>query len=264
MVSGSTVDERDVPAQYIKDMADTYDPAVYAARINCEHVDGIVPLPSGQFAGYGTVLSLSAEPIEVEVAGKKEQQLALYAVLEVNDQFLSLSMQNQKPYWSGEILTNFRNSGKAYLTGLAITDNPACILTEKINLSTKQPCSLEFQEEKNGILKRLSRLSMLISGTASAEKLAAEKAKKEAEELAAKKAAEPFASNSDDVLLTEIVELTSEIAKKAELEKESFLLELAKVSEELSDLKTTLSIQPKSASSRENATGKADPNLTPF
>lgn len=267
MVSGPTVDGRDIPAEYIQEMADTYDPEVYAARVNCEHIDGITPLPNGQFPAYGTVVALSAEPIDIEVSGKKEQQLALCAVIDVNDQFLSLSMQDQKTLWSGEIMTNFRNSGKAYLTGLAITDTPACICTEKINLS-KQPFSIDFDEKaskaaeskisEEGILKRLARL---ISGESSPEKLAAEKAKKEAEELAAKKANE---ANPADPRIVELADLTSKIAESVQSENTRLSAEIGKVSEALSELKTTLSIQPKSASSRENVTGKADPNLTNF
>lgn len=149
LVSGETVDGREVSDAIIQEMADSYDPKIYAARVNCEHIDGLVPEnKGGQFPAYGTVLSLAAEPLEVEISGNKEMVLALNAVIEVNEDYMELNAKGQKTLWSAEFVTNFRDTKKAYLTGLAITDNPASICTEVIKLS-KQPFQKpEFVSEK--------------------------------------------------------------------------------------------------------------------
>lgn len=58
-VSGDTVDGRQISADDLKQMAESYDPAVYGARINLEHCYFTFP---GWAGGYGDVLELKAEP----------------------------------------------------------------------------------------------------------------------------------------------------------------------------------------------------------
>lgn len=196
MVSGDTIDGRIITPEMIQDMADTYDENVYAARVNCEHVDGITPLPNGQFPSYGTVKSLSAEEYKFTVDGAEQTQLALYAVIEVNDEYLELNGQNQKIFWSAEATPKFASTEKWYLSGLAITDNPASLCTETIKFSKTHEFSAAFESNQpktdthDSILQKLNNIGKAILGISNidavkAEEPAAPKPQKEAKEQVA-------------------------------------------------------------------------------
>lgn len=171
-VSGNTSDQRTIDRDMIQNMADTYNPNVYAARLNCEHIAGVTPLPNGQFPAYGTVKSLSAEEYTFSVDGVEQTQLALYAVVEVNDEFLELNAKDQKVYWSIEATPKFADTDKWYLTGLAITDSPASLCTEVAKFSKTQEqkfsslCEcFELQKDTHeSILQKLNNIGKAILG----------------------------------------------------------------------------------------------------
>ena len=120
-VSGDTVDGRQISADDLKQMAESYDPAVYGARINLEHCYFTFP---GWAGGYGDVLELKAEPWH-----KDESKTALLARLSVLPNLQELWDGGEKIYTSMEIASDFAKSGRAYLVGLAITDSPASLGT---------------------------------------------------------------------------------------------------------------------------------------
>lgn len=130
-VEGATTDGRKIERSWIEDMADTYSPNTYGARINCEHIKGLAP--DSQFGAYGDVLALKAE--EVEINGEKK--LALFAQIQPNDDLLALNKKRKKIYTSMEIHPKLEATGKPYLTGLAITDSPASLGTEALEFSAK-------------------------------------------------------------------------------------------------------------------------------
>ena len=125
-VEGDTCDGRVIGGDDIQDMADTFDPRVYGCRINLEHLRGI--LPDSVLKRYGDVTALKAEIINDDSAlnGKK----ALYGKLAPLPELVSMVEAGQKVYTSMEIRPNFANSGKCYLVGLAVTDDPASLGTE--------------------------------------------------------------------------------------------------------------------------------------
>ena len=120
-VSGDTADGRHIRAEDLVQMAESYDPAVYGARINLEHCYFTFP---GWAGGYGDVVELKAEPWS-----KDESKTALLARLSVLPNLQELWDAGEKIYTSMEIASNFAKSGKAYLVGLAITDSPASLGT---------------------------------------------------------------------------------------------------------------------------------------
>lgn len=134
--SGATTDGRTIEAAWLREMADTYDPVTYQARVNLEHIRGVSP--EGPFGTYGDVLSLKTEPVSLNVGGKIEQRLALYAQVDAHDPLVDLSGKRQKLFTSIEVNPNFAGSGKAYLMGLAVTDNPASLGTEMLNFCARQ------------------------------------------------------------------------------------------------------------------------------
>ncbi|UNK73462.1 GPO family capsid scaffolding protein [Raoultella planticola] len=125
-VEGDTCDGRVISATDIQEMAETFDPRVYGCRINLEHLKGI--LPEGPFSRYGDVVELKFEKIDDDsvLNGK----LALFAKITPTEDLIAMNKKLQKVYTSMEIQPNFANSGKCYLVGLAVTDDPASLGTE--------------------------------------------------------------------------------------------------------------------------------------
>lgn len=120
-VSGETADGRTILAKELQEMADQYDPEIYGARINLEHMNFLFPDFAG---GYGDVVELKAEPW-----AKDETKTALLAKLNITESLQKLWDSGQKIYTSMEITPRFADTKKAYLTGLAITDTPASLGT---------------------------------------------------------------------------------------------------------------------------------------
>lgn len=156
--AGSTVDGRTIDEKMLKEMASSYDPKTYGARLNIEHIRGI----SGEkpFRAYGDIDSLSTDMVDVNFNGKIEKRLGLFGVFDVTDDAKALNDANQKVYPSIEIEDNFGGKGFAYLMGCALTDSPASIATQRlqfnrsrpgtINLSRDESASLEFAEDAPG------------------------------------------------------------------------------------------------------------------
>ncbi|HDL7647141.1 TPA: GPO family capsid scaffolding protein [Yersinia enterocolitica] len=132
-VEGDTCDGRVIDANDINQMAETFDPRVYGCRINLEHIKSVSP--DSPFRRYGDVIGLKAETIDDDSAlnGKR----ALFAQINPTDELVQLNKSRQKIYTSMEINPNFANSGKAYLIGLAVTDDPNSLGTEILEFSIK-------------------------------------------------------------------------------------------------------------------------------
>lgn len=124
--AGATTDGREIQPEWIDQMAADYNPKVYGARVNCEHIRGMTP--DGPFSALGDVTALSTG---TDQAGNK----TLIATIDPTPALKKLSSNRQKIYTSCEIDTNFRGSGKAYLIGLAATDSPASIGTQVLKFS---------------------------------------------------------------------------------------------------------------------------------
>ncbi|CQR16000.1 V protein bacteriophage 186 [Yersinia mollaretii] len=132
-VEGDTCDGRVIDANDINQMADSFDPRVYGCRINLEHLKSYSP--DSTFRRYGDVIGLKAETIDDDSAlnGKR----ALFAQISPTDELVLMNKDRQKIYTSMEIRPNFANTGKAYLVGLAVTDDPASLGTEMLEFSAK-------------------------------------------------------------------------------------------------------------------------------
>lgn len=129
-VEGATTDGREIQRDWLVQMAASYNPAVYTAQINLEHIKSY--LPDSTFNRYGTVTALVAEEIkDGALAGK----MALYADVAPTDALVALLKKGQKLFTSMEVSPQFADSGKAYLVGLAATDDPASLGTEMLTFS---------------------------------------------------------------------------------------------------------------------------------
>ncbi|EET0591757.1 GPO family capsid scaffolding protein [Escherichia coli] len=125
-VEGDTCDGRIISGNDIQEIAESFDPRVYGCRINLEHIRGL--FPDGDFKRLGDVVELKAEKIDDDsvLNGK----WALFAKITPTDDLIAMNKKLQKVYTSMEIQPNFANTGKCYLVGLAVTDDPASLGTE--------------------------------------------------------------------------------------------------------------------------------------
>lgn len=171
-VEGDTCDGRVIGATDIQEIADSYDPRVYGCRINLEHLRGL--LPDSVFKRYGDVAELKAEVIDDDSA--LSGKLALFARITPTDDLIAMNKAGQKVYTSMEIQPNFANSGKCYLVGLAVTDDPASLGTEYLEFcrtakhnplnrfkaspenffSVATLAELEFEDQPDTIITKLS------------------------------------------------------------------------------------------------------------
>ncbi|MDC0686175.1 GPO family capsid scaffolding protein [Mitsuaria sp. RG] len=125
-LSGFTADNREITVQELVDCAETYKLTTYTAVIWSEHE---------RWPGsHGTVfaLRLVTESDDPEL---EPGQVALEAQLKPNDKLLHLNDQGEKLFTSVEITPNFANTGRFYLTGLAVTDSPASLGTQELYFS---------------------------------------------------------------------------------------------------------------------------------
>ncbi|BEB22751.1 GPO family capsid scaffolding protein [Escherichia coli] len=120
--AGETVDKRFIEEQWLLDAAELYDPSLYTALLWPEH--------SRNFGNMGEVLEVKAERDD-------EGILRLYARLCPAISLLQANADGQLLFLSPEFTPdgNFRNTGKTYLEGLAITDSPAGVSTTRLRFS---------------------------------------------------------------------------------------------------------------------------------
>lgn len=148
--SGPTIDGRNIPAQDIVDMAESYDLEEYTANITYEHIR--------YFGNLGKV-------VEVKAENDGKGRMSLYGKLAPTDDLVYLNSRGQKLFTSIEIQPDFAGTGKAYLAGLAVTDSPASLGTSELQFSRAQkpdnfftkPIELNTLalEDSQGILSRL-------------------------------------------------------------------------------------------------------------
>lgn len=131
-VEGDTVDGREITRQDIEDMAASYDPKVYGARIWPEHFRGLIP--GGPFDALGDVVACKAE--EIKEGSDLDGKLGLYAQVDALPSLVKLNEDSQKVFHSIELFRNFAKTGKSYLFGLAVTDTPASLGTQILAFGT--------------------------------------------------------------------------------------------------------------------------------
>lgn len=131
-VEGATCDGRTLERQHIVQMAQRFNPTVYGARVNLEHLRGYSP--NSDFRAYGDVIAVKAEEITEEPLKGK---MGLYVQVDATDDLVALKKSRQKIYHSIEVHPSFADTGEAYLMGLACTDSPASLGTEMMEFCAK-------------------------------------------------------------------------------------------------------------------------------
>ncbi|TCW80999.1 capsid scaffolding protein [Burkholderia sp. SRS-46] len=139
-VEGATADGREIKREWLTQMAKNYNPQLYGARLNVEHIKGVAPMSANTpFGSYGDVIALTASEIE---DGPLKGKTALYAQIDPTDDLVALSKKRQKIYTSIEINPDFADIGEAYLVGLAATDDPASLGTEALQFAARRSNNL--------------------------------------------------------------------------------------------------------------------------
>lgn len=174
-VEGDTTDGRQIQRSDIEQMAASFNPEVYGARVWLEHMRGYYP--DSTFRAYGDVTAVTAEEIQ---DGALKGKLALYAQIDPTDDLIAMTKARQKIYTSIEIQPNFAKTGGSYLVGLAVTDSPASLGTEMLAFSANAQVNplasrklspenlftaaletqieFEVQEEKPSLLSRVAEM----------------------------------------------------------------------------------------------------------
>lgn len=144
-VSGNTVDGREIQPQHLRDAAASYSQEVYSARVNIEHY--LSMFPGSDFGAMGDVVALSTEDI---TDGPLAGRTALYAEIEPSDRMVQMTNKGQKVYSSIELHPQFALNGKAYVVGLAMTDTPASLGTDRLKFAAQQRASVMAFKNQQG------------------------------------------------------------------------------------------------------------------
>jgi hypothetical protein len=121
--SGQAVDGRIIDPQWLIDAAETYSRNTYTAMIWPHH-------PQFDLGERAFTCNLGeVEALKTETQG---DVVKLYAQLIPNQFLIDANSMGQKLFTSAEFVPDFAGSGKEYLFGLAVTDIPASLGTEKI------------------------------------------------------------------------------------------------------------------------------------
>ncbi|MCI0152146.1 GPO family capsid scaffolding protein [Paraburkholderia sediminicola] len=151
-VEGATMDGRTIARDWISQMAKNYSPTKYGARVNLEHIRGV--MPDGPFNAYGDVLALEARDETGEFAGK----LGLYAQIAPTP----ATKAKQKIYTSCEVDPSFADTKQAYLVGLAVTDSPAslgtAVLSFAAGMGENSPFAARKQSPQNHFLEAMETI----------------------------------------------------------------------------------------------------------
>ncbi|ELP1261968.1 GPO family capsid scaffolding protein [Escherichia coli] len=254
-VSGATVDGREIRPDHLRDAAASYSQDVYGARVNVEHY--LSPYPGSDFGAMGDVTALSAEDItEGPLAGRT----ALYAEIEPSAQMKALTDAGKKVYSSIELHPQFALNGKAYIVGLAMTDTPASLGTERLKFAAQQRQQVQAFNQQQGESAMFSDAieaeTIELAGQRSDEgckwfsrmkELLTKNHKTDGEQFSQVREVVEGVATSQAGLIDQVAELTSQRADDAK--------EIQKLTSELTDLKTTLAKQDANTFSRQPAQG---------
>lgn len=141
-----TVDDFVITEEHLNSIVEDYDPELaHCAIINIEHL-------------YGNLGTVREVRLSTDAKGRK----ILQARVAPNDYYIERNKNGYGLFFSMEIDQNYMNTHKAYLIGLASTDNPASPGTSEVHFSsvnnskvclsafTDEPQTLSFKEpEKN-------------------------------------------------------------------------------------------------------------------
>lgn len=141
-VEGATSDGRKIERTWLSQIASTYDPSKYGARVFIEHIRGLNP--EWGFRCMGDVVAVKTDTVKID--GK--DCLALFAQIQPTDELVAMNKAGQKIYSSIEVDPDFAGKGEAYLVGLGVTDSPASLGTEMLAFAAQNPDASPLRARK--------------------------------------------------------------------------------------------------------------------
>lgn len=258
---GATTDGRAISRTWIEQMAASFNPEKYGARIWMEHMRSMHP--EGAFKAFGDVTAL-------ETNENSDGKLELIAEIDPTDELVKMSKDRQKIYTSIEVDPDFAGSGQAYMVGLAVTDSPSSLGTEMLKFSSTA--------ENSPLASRKQRPENLFSAALDAElNFEEEPSTPESDTLFTKVKA--LFSKHRDASAAKFSEFRSDLEKTLELfvtDGQQLRASMDEMSSEYSQMKTSLGslraefntlkkeieTSPHNHSQRQPASGSADETLT--
>ena len=110
--AGPSCDGREIREEWLREMAESYNPATYTAMLWPEHC-----------RWWGNL----GEVAELQAGTDDAGAFCLFARLKPNASLLEYNAAGQGLFYSIEVEENFAKSGKTYLGGLGVTDSPASL-----------------------------------------------------------------------------------------------------------------------------------------
>ncbi|HGE8268972.1 TPA: GPO family capsid scaffolding protein [Aeromonas hydrophila] len=120
--SGPTLDGRSISPESLRQMAEVYDPSFYVANLWPE---GVRARPLGH-----------VDALKVQEEGDR---LKLLAVLCPTLELIDLNINGTHGFCTIEACENFAGTGKWYLAGVTVTDQPCLTGLTKLQFSAKPP-----------------------------------------------------------------------------------------------------------------------------
>ena len=259
-VEGETIsDGRNVTAEMIDNIVETFNVETYAPQCNLEHISGYSPEPP--FNNHGTVIAVEARTDDIVIAGKTEKRRALYAQVDASDAMVELSKREQKPFPSVELSANYAGTGKYGLIGLAFTDTPASIATQRLNFSrvnnltlftSSERAALAFEAEQEKVDSIVDRLFSAVAA----------KFGKTEQPAAPKPPAAPTPANDNFDFAAFTADMKTAVTGVVTAAVQPIAEAQAALTTELAGLKTQLAGTEQPRFSRQPSTGGADDQLT--
>lgn len=134
--AGPTIDGRTIEEQDLIDITETYDPSEYTALIDWEH------FKSMNYLG-------SVEAVQLGKDGKG--RVTLEAQLAPTEYAIRMNKSGDAQFTSIEIQPNYANTGKTALTGLALTNSPASLGTNRLQFSDKDKAEKYSKSHQIGV-----------------------------------------------------------------------------------------------------------------
>ncbi|QHM93319.1 GPO family capsid scaffolding protein [Kosakonia sacchari] len=146
---GDTVDKRTLERQWLIDAAELYDARLWSALIWPEHCK--------DYGNFGEVLEAMYQEGE-------DGLVRLYVRLCPNQFLLDANRCGQLLYFSVELTPdgNWRNTGRTYLEGLAVTDTPASVGTTRLRFSkrnTSTPGYYGYKITRAGKIEQVKQMN---------------------------------------------------------------------------------------------------------
>ena len=124
VVAGST-DGRKVEKEWLDDMAGNYNTQVHTAKLWPDH---------RRYWNFGKVLALKVQPSTIpELKG----EITLFAIIAPNNNMIRANVEGEYTFPSIEVGEDFHGTGKFYLRGLGLTDEPASVGVQEVKFSEK-------------------------------------------------------------------------------------------------------------------------------